>query len=277
MTAENQSKSLEQLSEAVGQLALALAASERRRAALSKRIRWGAAAAVVMLAFGASVSFDDFKSAYAANGGGAPGGGSCNTLDCQIQPISMFFQMMNGLMGGMMQSPDVRRYMYLEYDDFRARSDEFSEKQNSYVALTGAEPLDIMSCGQASVYDQCPADNQQCREAVDSLCSDAQWIGRALQDRFPALAGQTVVDMALLVRRLRADSDEFRDYLDTHNMTDRKGGPIAVVAEELHLMNQALRAVPAMASEMNAMNHQMSVMSYSVGSTMGRIGNIMPW
>jgi hypothetical protein len=50
-----------------------------------------------------------------------------------------------------------------------------------------------------------------------------------------------------------------------------------MVARELHLMNQALRAVPIMATEMNAMNHQMSVMSYSVGSTMGRMGNIIPW
>ena len=274
MTAENQSQSLEQLIEAVGQLALTLDASERRRAALSKRIRWGAAAAVVMLVFGASISFDNFKSAYAANGG-TPGSGSCDTLDCQIQPISEFFQMMNGLMGGMMQSPDVRRYMYQKYGDLQAK---VNEKQRSYAELTGAGSLDIMSCGQPSVYDQCPeGGNQQCRDAVNTICGDDPWIKQALRDRFPALAGQTVVDMALLVRRLRADSDEFRDYLNTHNMTDRKGGPIAVVAEELQLMNRALGAVPIMASEMSIMNRQMSVMSHSVGSTMGWKGNNMPW
>ena len=32
-----------------------------------------------------------------------------------------------------------------------------------------------------------------------------------------------------------------------------------------------------MAGEMNVMNRQMSVMSYGVGSTMGRMGSIMPW
>lgn len=277
MTAEDQSQSLEQLTKAVSQLAAALATSERRRSILSKRIRWTAASAVVMLAMGASMGFDHFKSAYAANGGGAPGGDSCNTLDCQLKPVSAFFMMMNKLMEGMVMSPDVHRYMYREYADFRAKADALSKNQASYAALAGGEELDMSRCEPSPAYDNCPAGNQQCPGLVDSICDDARWIGLALQKRFPALAGQTVVDMALVARRLRSDSDEFRDYLDSHDMADREGGPIAVVAQELHLMNQALRAVPIMASEMNAMNHQMSVMSYSVGSTMGRMGNIMPW
>ncbi len=41
VTAEDRPESLEQLAETVGQLAQALAASERRRATLSQRVRWG--------------------------------------------------------------------------------------------------------------------------------------------------------------------------------------------------------------------------------------------
>ena len=41
------------------------------------------------------------------------------------------------------------------------------------------------------------------------------------------------------------------------------------IKQELRMMNGALLSVPAMANEMNVMNRQMSVMSYSVGSTMG--------
>ena len=278
MTTDRQPQTLEQLTEACGQLALALAASERRRDTLYKRIRWGTAAVVLMMAVGTIISFDKFKPVYAADDG-SPESSACNTLDCQIQPISTFFQMMNELMGGMIQSADVHRYMYQEHSDFRSVANKLETKQRSYAELTGTESLDIMSCNKPSVYNQCPSDtgNEQCREVVDAICGDALWMRQTLQERFPALAGQTVVDMALLVRRLRADSDEFRNYLDAHNMADRKGGPIALVADELHLMNQALRAVPIMANEMNAMNHQMSVMSRSVGSTMGRMGSMMPW
>ncbi len=277
MTAENQTKSLEQLADTVGQLAQALAASECRRVALSKRIRWGAAVVLVMLGLGVFITFSDLKSAHAANSGGAPGAGSCNTVECQMQPISMFFGMMLQLMEGMMRSDDVHRYMYRVHEDFRTKVDELKQAQKVYVELTGAEPLDPASCSHPSVDDKCPADSKQCRGAVKTVCDNAQWMGQALQQRFPALAGQTVVDMALLVRRLREDSDQFRDYLAARNMQDPKGGPVAAVAQELHLMNRALAAVPAMAREMNAMNHQMSVMSYSVGSTMGRMGSVMPW
>ena len=79
---------------------------------------------------------------------------------------------------------------------------------------------------------------------------------------------------AALVHRLRRDSDLLR-----HTINDI-GGPSATlkgIEKELHLMNAAMMSIPVMAGEMGAMNRQMSVMSYSVGSTMGRMGNIMPW
>ncbi len=86
--------------------------------------------------------------------------------------------------------------------------------------------------------------------------------------------GQAIVDAAVLVHRLRRDSDYVRRKI--HQV----GGPDQVlrgIENELNRLNIAMAAVPAMANEMNVMNRQMSVMSYSVGSTMGRMGSIMPW
>lgn len=87
-------------------------------------------------------------------------------------------------------------------------------------------------------------------------------------------AGQTVVDGAALIHRLRRDSDLLRRTVDDIGGVKEM---LQSIQQELHLMNVALISVPAMANEMNVMNRQMSVMSYSVGSTMGRMGNIMPW
>ncbi len=49
-TIQNQEKSLQQLNETVTQLANAVAASERRHAAMSRTVRWGALVFVVFVA-----------------------------------------------------------------------------------------------------------------------------------------------------------------------------------------------------------------------------------
>ena len=86
--------------------------------------------------------------------------------------------------------------------------------------------------------------------------------------------GQTVVDAAALVHRLRRDSDLLR-----HTVNDIGGvkKTLEGIKNELSTMNMAMRGIPIMAGEMGIMNRQMSIMSYGVGSTMGRMGNIMPW
>ncbi len=87
-------------------------------------------------------------------------------------------------------------------------------------------------------------------------------------------AGQAIVDGAALMHGLRRDSDLLR-----HTVNDI-GGPTEALNDieyELQRMNAALISVPIMAGEMGNMSHQMSVMGYSMGSTMGRMGNIMPW
>ena len=81
----------------------------------------------------------------------------------------------------------------------------------------------------------------------------------------------TFVDAFVLMQRIRQDSDAFRAAVI---------GPeeaLEGIGKELNLMNGALSAVPAMAAQMDLMNRNISSMSYSMGSTMGRMGNWMPW
>ncbi len=59
------------------------------------------------LALGVSIALEDFKSAHTADSGGAPGAGSCNTVECQMPPVSMFWMKMLRLLQGMMRLDDV--------------------------------------------------------------------------------------------------------------------------------------------------------------------------
>lgn len=82
---------------------------------------------------------------------------------------------------------------------------------------------------------------------------------------------KTFVDAVVLMQRIRQDSNAFRDVV---------GGPgpaLQGVHDELRLMNAALSSVPAMAAQMDLMNRNMASMTYSMGSTMGRMGSWMPW
>jgi hypothetical protein len=47
--------------------------------------------------------------------------------------------------------------------------------------------------------------------------------------------------------------------------------------DRLSEMNAKMSAVPVMAREMQRMNGLMGVMAHGVDSTMGRMGNWMPW
>ena len=49
------------------------------------------------------------------------------------------------------------------------------------------------------------------------------------------------------------------------------------MAQDMAEMNNKMSAVPVMAAEMQHMNALMGVMAHSVDSTMGRMGNWMPW
>jgi hypothetical protein len=82
---------------------------------------------------------------------------------------------------------------------------------------------------------------------------------------------ETFVDTVVLMQRIRQDSNAFRDYVT---------GPEDVlrgVEQQLEVMNLAMASIPPMAAQMELMNLNMASMTYSMGSTMGRMGKWMPW
>ncbi|AGA89220.1 hypothetical protein Thimo_0351 [Thioflavicoccus mobilis 8321] len=92
----------------------------------------------------------------------------------------------------------------------------------------------------------------------------------AQQALMESLVG-TVIDSIVLVQRIRQDSNAFRELVT---------GPDDVLRDiegQLDTMNRAMLSIPIMAAQMDAMNRNMAAMSYSMGSTMGRVGNWMPW
>jgi hypothetical protein len=81
----------------------------------------------------------------------------------------------------------------------------------------------------------------------------------------------TFVDTVVLMQRIRQDSNAFPGYIT---------GPEDVlrgVERQLEVMNRAMASIPTMAVQMDLMNGNMAAMSYSMGSTMGRMGKWVPW
>jgi hypothetical protein len=72
-----------------------------------------------------------------------------------------------------------------------------------------------------------------------------------------------LVDLGIVMTRVRQDSNAFRQWL-AEGGSERMLGKIS---GELHFLNASVAA----------MVRDMSVMTYSVGSTMGRAGSWMPW
>ena len=85
---------------------------------------------------------------------------------------------------------------------------------------------------------------------------------------------QVLVDAAAVVHRFRRDSDHFRGLI---NYIGGTNDLLKGIKTELNHMNGMLAAIPPMGHEVHLMNRQMSVMTYSMGSTMGRMGSIIPW
>jgi len=73
-----------------------------------------------------------------------------------------------------------------------------------------------------------------------------------------------------LITRLGEDSDAWHQFIVDPSPA------LTGIHAELKVMNLALRSIPAMAGQMDLMNRNMSTMSYSMGSTMGRMGSWLP-
>ncbi len=265
---------LQQLADTVARLGEAVAAGERRHANTMRGVRWVALAFIVAVSAVVYASSDLIK-VYAAQIknpwaiaenqiAAAP-----PTLDSVLQSL-MGTKELSGAVVKVMQSAAMiasqETVSYLQCEEKRSLMTASEQANTLCFSRAAVEDLGMYYLDENGKLPQPPgpASTQQQQMAY----------ARKMMQGTLMAAGQAIVDGAALVHRLRRDSDLVR-----HTVNDVGGLSQALsgIEHELNLMNKALISVPAMATEMNMMNRQMSVMSYSVGSTMGRMGDMMPW
>ena len=277
-TNQNQETSLKQLSETVAQLASTVAASERRHAAMSRTVRWAVVASIVVVA-AIGYAASDTIMAYADQHRW------WNQIRGQIaqQPPEMVEDPTQNTIGKILMSLggtealDAAIVKVLQSAAAIAATEVESTQGlldcvNSKSLNPSETPTGRLCFAKAAVEDlgqyyledngKMPVlENPQDPQAVLAYQT------KMMEATFMA-AGQVVVDSAVLVHRLRRDSDFLRSKAADPGLSGIKN--------ELTRLNHALHLVPAMAAEMNIMNRNMAAMSYSMGSTMGRMGDILP-
>jgi hypothetical protein len=286
MTASNIADSCEPMNETVRMLTETLAQSERRTASLERTVRWVVLGIVAGAVLVGSVAFNFIQRAQAQV---APGGQQsvAAALD-RIGDNLQMFGMLQQVMGVMAESEDVQYAIIRDVLVDPERVDE--------LVKTGSLDRDgAIQSELKELLDQLDAANPRkarkkaLDKAVEAAVAQLQLMDQpgmtmpkaremAQQMLFMRAAAQVVVDASVVMKRVREDSDAL------HSKFHEAGGPtlalnhvLAGIVEELQRLNVALAAVPAMAGEMNVMNRQIGVMAHGVGSTMGRMGNVMPW
>jgi hypothetical protein len=295
------SHDLAQLTETVARLSEALAASERRRAASARRMRWGAIALIVTLgaaayaqpgwgpvmqepplveplppplALGSLASMEMGSEEYPGLADSLPPLHDLTGQDGKVI-VKGFLQDlvalkdMNGLDGAMVK--------ILEAAAMIAQTESRSVNECVKKRSTSNE-TNVLCYAWTRVQDLgeffLDADGNPLPAPEKT---DPPNVQMAKSEKLMAATmmamGQVVVDGATLVHRLRRDSDRLR------GLTAEKGlvQTMNDVHSDLANLNRILAVVPAMANEMNVMNSHMATMSYSMGSTMGRMGKILPW
>ena len=273
MTAQTQTD-LQQLTATVARLSEAVAAGERRHANTMRGIRWVAMAFIVLVSAVVYASSDLIK-AYAAQIknpwaiaedqiAAAP-----PSLDGILMSL-MGTKELSGAVVKVMQSAAMiasqETISYLQCEEKRSLMKPEEQANTLCFSRAAVEDLGMYYLDADGKLPQPPGPGSSEQEQM-------AYAKKMMQGTLMA-AGQAIVDGAALVHRLRRDSDLLR-----HTVNDIGGlnQALSGIEHELHLMNGMMRSIPVMAGEMNVMNRQMSVMSYSVGSTMGRMGDIMPW
>jgi len=268
------SPDLQQLTETVARLSDALATSERRHNAMARSIRWASLAFIVLVAaviYAASdwvkvyaaqqsVHWDPFKKALEQQ---PPG----------LNNVLMSLMGAEGMEGAMVKvlqaSSMVAAQETMSFQQcVKGREEGTPEEQAKTLCYAKTTVEDL------SEFFLDDAGNLPVPPGPDAPREEQMAYAESLMASTLMATGQTLVDASALVHRVRRDSDLLRRTVNDIGGLKRT---LDGIKGELRLMNGALRGVPVMATEMNVMNQHMSVMSYGVGSTMGRMGNIMPW
>lgn len=266
----NQSQAdLQQLTETVNRLSEALAASERRHTAMARALRW-VSVSIVVIVVGAGYVASDWITAYA------------NQMPSwkQIEGgISSQPPALNGILQGLGATSEMQGALVKAMQSAAAIA---AIETNSYLAcnsLPEEERKDRLCYSQTNVHDlgEFFLDENGAlpvQPGPGASQEEQMAYGKRLMEAMLMATGQSIVDAGVLLHRVRRDSDLARQTVDSL-------GGVEVLMQginaELAQLNRLMAAIPAMANEMHVMNRQMTVMSHGVGSTMGRMGTIMPW
>lgn len=276
--AAQSSPDLNQLAASVAHLSEALAASERRHVAIARSMRWGALAMVVTLSAGFYVASDWMK-AYAA----------------QLVPLGYLGQMeqqmaisepkLNGVLQSLGKTTELdgalvkvlQSASMVAMMEAGRPGDEQQESFAQCIAERADDP-DKLCYADTAVQDLgeyfLDANGQPLSPPGPDASGEQQAKYHAdVMAATMMVGGQVVVDMAALIHRLRRDSDQLRGVISQRPVSNT----LAAIQGELHNLNQTLTAVQVMAAQMDIMNRHMATMSYSMGSTMGRMGDFMPF
>ena len=275
---QNQEIPVEQLSETISQLANAVAASERRHAAMSRTIRWVALAFIVFVSvIGYAVSdmimagedqqrwWNQIEGMIAHQPPEMVQDPTQNTVGKILMSLAGT-EALDATIVKVLQSAAAIAATEIEstqgfLECVQSKPLNPSEKSKGRLCFANAAVEDL---GQYYLDDDgnMPAlpdpEDQQAVMAYNTKMMEATFMA----------AGQIVVDSAVLLHRVRRDSDYFRSEI--------RDPTLSGIREELAQLNRVLLAVPAMANEMNVMNRHMASMRYNMGSTMGRMGDIIP-
>lgn len=273
-TSVTQTDRLDELQTLVAQLGSTLAASERRTARLERVLRWGALTGLSILAITLAVTLkpldeavastespsvklfakalDDFKQGLGQNDNLA------RFLD-DLAALTHNLRVLTDDAGMMMQSAwgDALEQARVETGIVAQQVTDCQSIQDpsnaSVQSLRASYPLGVFSAGYFCTRPEHPLSPPQSADL------------EPVQFAEPLLkaGSNALVDVGIVLTRVRQDSNAFRQWLASG------GGERALgqISGELHFLNASIAA----------MVRDMSVMSYSVGSTMGRAGSWMPW
>lgn len=252
MNTNNSQMELQELKYVVAHLSDSLASSERRFAHLYRIVRWGSLVFVLLLITAGFVASDSIGSAYAQKEEVLEEASTVvDALNGINQNLAMF-----GMLGQAISDPES------EISKARSAIKMAIWKNPDVQAKIRAKVADILeSKGEAVSEAAIDAHIQNNMEEIEMM-AESLVINETVE---------TLVDTVVLMHRIRDDSNKFRQLV---------GGPVPVlegIQRELTMVNAALLSVPVMAAQMDIMNRNMASMTHSMGSTMGRMGNWMPW
>jgi len=105
-----------------------------------------------------------------------------------------------------------------------------------------------------TLIDQLPKEE---RQKLQDFERQVQWVSQYMSTWDQGMEGAVV---ALMLRNMSKSMESVPEML-----------------EQMKLMNTLMNAMPVVANEMQRMNANMSIMTYNMDSTMGRMGRRLPW